>query len=491
MTTPHAPADPKGAIIAFNEGANHMATGNEAAAVAAWHKALELDPTLIPAARNLVTYYQRIGDMDTELRLWELVLAFDPFDTDHLVLQAAALKKGGHYPQAIGNYQRAIAIYPYFKFWYHELSHLYAEVGDPSEAALWKGRGDTLDADVAEMCYQDGVRHAKEERWPSARTCFEAVLDDFPANLDARLRLIQVLEHCGTPKEAETHFETALDLTQVAKGLVHFTRGEHYLRIGSPDEAKAAFAEALRCESRYGKVHRALNSLTARAASVGGAPATATPPSAVATQDDSPVLQAADIGMERIETWPPTPVPDFRAPNPRLPWQHQVRQVLDQVLSVSSPSGNEPRIALVVEADPELAPALSYALSELTGIGRSLRADAQRSHIFVVEASRNVRAGWLGQDEIFSAQPHQWQRRSPGISLRKCLEAVRDGSAGEGFNCLLLLTLGRADEEQTDVKRLIGHTRIFSLCAVQPYYHYVDVRTALGEVGPNYMDILV
>ena len=496
MSEEYAPTDPKKAVLTFNKGATLMAEGDESGAVAAWHEALDLDPALVPAAFNLITYYQGTGDLKAELQLWELILAFDPFDTDNLVLQAAAFRKAGLYGEAIANYQRAIAIYPYFKFWYHELAQVYRDAGENGEASLWKGRGDSLDADVAEMCFEDGVKHAAKKRWTSARTCLEAVLDDFPANLDARLRLTEVLEHCGTPKEVEKQFETALDLTQAAKGLVHFRMGQFHLARNESDKAQGCFESALEEEPKYLKAARILIALRRGVPLDRGRPSEKSPGAEPAPAENPAVaeqqlLQPDEIGMERIDTLPPTPVPEFRAPNPRLPWQQQLRQVLDQVLSIASPGGVEPRVALVVEASHELAPVVTHTLSDLVGIGRSLRADAERSHVFVVECGEKLRSGWLGKDQVFSGQPHQWERTNPGFSLQRCLEVIREGAANQGFNCVLLISFGRCHEEPVEAKRLIALSRLYSFCAIYPQYHYVDAKALLGEAAPNFMEIAV
>jgi len=499
VTDTYAPTDPKGAVIAFNEGARLISEGDEAGAAAAWHKALELDPALVPAALNLITYYHSRSDTAAELKLWDQVIGVDPFDTDHLVLQAAAYRRADKHAEAIQNYQRAISIYPYFKFWYHELAGIYRDMGDQHEAGLWQSRGNGLDADVAEMCYEDGVRHAEEGRWTSARTCFEAVLDDFPANLDARLRLTAVLEECGTPREIESQFEQALDLTQAAKGLVSFRMGDYYKRRGDAARAEECYQRALQSESRYWKAERSLTALRAAGAAPpaqqaappaeqAAAPAEQAAP--VAPELEERVLQPDEIGMERIDTLPPNNIPEFRAPNPRLPWEQQLRQVLDQALSLSSPGGIEPRVGIVIERSRELAGIVSHTLSELVGIGRSLRADAEQSHVFVVELGSEARGGWLGRDDVFSQQLHEWSRTSPGTSLHRGLELVNQASAGKGFNCILLISFGRCLEE-FDARQLISLTGVYGVCAIYPHYHYVDVKSLLAPAAPNFMEILV
>ncbi len=169
MSRDYLAKDPKGAVVAFNEAAQAMESGDEEGAVASWRRALELDPGLIQAALNLITYHQQQDDLRGELDLWDWVLGFDPFHTDHLILQAGALRKSGELNRAIENYLRAIAIYPYFKFWYQELATVYRKLGREQDGEIWDSRGAALDADTAELCYEDGVRHAKEKRWDSAR----------------------------------------------------------------------------------------------------------------------------------------------------------------------------------------------------------------------------------------------------------------------------------------------------------------------------------
>lgn len=495
MTDTYAPTDPKGAVIAFNEGAQLISEGDEAGAAAAWHRALELDPALVPAALNLITYYNSRSDHATELKLWDQVIGVDPFDTDHLVLQAAAFRRADQHAEAIQNYQRAISIYPYFKFWYHELAAIYRDLGDQHEAGLWQSRGNGLDADVAEMCYEDGVRHAEEARWTSARTCFEAVLDDFPANLDARLRLTAVLEECGTPREIENQFEQALDLTQAAKALVSFRMGNYYSRRGDRTRAEECYRRALESEPRYWKAERSLAALHAvkqpRAAAAPvqkAAPVQEAAP--VTPKVEERVFQPDEIGMERIDTIPPSDLPKFRAPNPRLPWEQQLRQVLDQALSLSSPGGVEPRVGIVIEQSRELAGIVSHTLSELVGIGRSLRADGEQSHVFVVELGNEARGGWLGRDDVFSQQLHEWSRTAPGTSLHRGLELISQASAGKGFNCVLLISFGRCLEE-FDARQLISMTGVYGVCAIYPHYHYVDMKSLLAPAAPNFMEILV
>ena len=504
----NARVDTKAAILAFNAGAQAMERGDEAAAIAAWREALRIDDCLIPAALNLITYYQQLGNLKAQLELWEQVLAYDPFDTDHIVLQAAAFRRAGQARKAVDNYHRAIAIYPYFKFWYHELAGIYRELGEVEEAELWKGRGDSLGADEAEICYEDGVRHVGDERWPSARICFEAVLEEFPANLDARLRLARVLERAGTEDEVVDQYQQALKLTEAAKGLVHYRLGEYLFRRDRLDEAEAELLKASASVPVYKKADRAVletrwkRQLAAQGqgAAPESAPLVAAGSAAASTSSvaaELALLRPEEIGMEPIDGPAGAPTPEFVVPNPRLPWQQQLRHVLDQVLSIAAPGGREPRISFLVEPDSELIDVVDYAVGEMRSLGRSLRTDNDQSHVFVVrsepphDAMSKPRAmsGWLGPNGAGLLDTGNWGRAQPGIPLASALSAVRAGAGEQGFNCLLIASFGRCVEMGDEIEELLRTTPLHSICFVHPRYHYLDMARAVSGSTPNFVDI--
>ncbi len=536
MATDFRAIDPKNAVVAFNEAATAIEAGNEKAAVAAWERALDLDPGLVQAALNLITYSQRTSDLHRELSLWERVVGFDPFHTDHLVLQAAALRKAGDRGRAIENYRRAIAIYPYFKFWYHELASLLEETG-ADDAPVWRRKGDTLAADEAELCYEDGVGHAKASRWSSARSCFEAVLEDFPDNLDARLRLTEVLERCGTPEEVADAFEQALESTDAAKGLVLFRKAQWQLRTSDREGAIGTLERAINSVPIYGKAQRLRWVLQqeraaehddgrahraepgpAAPAKDSGATANAVGPAAANGNGASgngasgfdasapaaqvrrkrQLLKPDEIGMERVdENWPRATIPRIEPPNRALPWRQQLHQILGQVLSLPAPGGAAPRVAIGVEPDADTAPILEEVLSEIRTAARTIRSDADRSHIFVFLTDRvaedgsrpAARSGWLGQSGGLLDDVGDWRRGRAGFSLGGCLSAVNRASGPEGFNCLILLGFGRCHREHADPRTLLSNLRTHALCYLHPSYHYVDMRLALGDLAPNTLEI--
>jgi tetratricopeptide (TPR) repeat protein len=544
----YRPKDSKAAVLAFNEGADAMASGDEVLAVQAWRRALDYDACLIHAAKNLVTYYRKKADVRAELETWEIVLAFDPFDTDNLILQAEAFRRASELEKAVHNYEEAISVYPFFKFWYPEVGDLCEQLGRPEEAERWRERGRSVQADEAEICYEDGLQHVDAKRWESAKSCFQAILEDFPSNLDARLRLAKVLEFCGTTEAVHEHYNVALDLTESAKGLVHYRRAEFYLRRGQIAEAVASFKEAAASVPRFRKADKVIGTLepgldtrAAAAEAPAAAPAEVqpTPEAAVeAPASDSParptlsgwadsppesppaqpaqapraqVMRGGSGSFDSYATKQPRSLPlsqqprgvatpQIRQPDPALPWQHQVKQVLDQVLAVAAPGGGQPRVALVVEPHLELKPVVAFCLSEFRAMGRSLMADQTGSDILVVEtgrpdqngASHPLIHGWVGRDDTAILQFSQWtEQRRPGLPLARTLHSVQQQSANGGFNCIIVICFGRRHPEDVDLKAVLQGTSSHCICYLHPRYHYIDFRLAVGDTVPNFIDIAV
>ncbi|MCA9564052.1 MAG: hypothetical protein KC561_11220, partial [Myxococcales bacterium] len=325
-----------------------------------------------------------------------------------------------------------------------------------------------------------------------------------PSNLDARLRLAEVLQHLGDPSLVLSQFDQAYAMAPVAKGLVLFKKGQYLIRSGRMDEAIEALAAAVQTEPQYRKASRVLIALqvdkeqaaappTRRPSNIGFSE-TIPDPSA-----EQPLLNAEDIGMEVLggDDWPPAQLPQFASPNPKLPWQQQLRQALDQALGRSAPDGSEPHVALIIEPLSDLGPLVSHTLSELRGLGRSLRADRERSNIFVVEgakhqnngATTDQRAGWLGRDEVMMDHPSQWTAGRPGVSLKTALDALADGGGTQGFNCILIIASGRCQGERFDIASTLGAAKPLSVLFLHPPYHYSDLRLALASSSPNYMEI--
>lgn len=253
--------DAAAAVRAYNEGVRAIQEGDSDAAAASWKRAVTLDPGMTPALRNLVVYHEERDQTSEVIRAYDAILSFDPFDTESLIRQASAHRRAGNLGAAIENYERAIGIYPYFRFWYEELATLFDQSDRPDDGELWRQRARDLDSDAAEMAFEDAVRQQREGNAELAKTIFEAVLEEQPANLEARVRLATLLVGAGDLDAAMEHLGVAFELTDAAPALVLFHRARLHAAAGRTQEAVIDLEMALDAEPDYGRARRMLESL--------------------------------------------------------------------------------------------------------------------------------------------------------------------------------------------------------------------------------------
>lgn len=396
------------AIRAFNEGVQAMQEGDSDRAAARWSRAAKLDPGMVPAHHNLVVYHEQRGQTREVIASYDAILAFDPFDTQALIRQASAFRRAGDVGRAIQNYERAIAVYPYFRFWYDELATLYDQIGDTESSSIWRDRALTLDTDEAEMAFEDGVRQQREKNYELAVAIFEAVLEEQPANLDARLRLAESLRILGRPDEALVHLDQAFELTDAAPALALFHRGRLKTQMGQPQSASADLRAALDSVPSYGRASRLLG---------------------------------------RIEG----------EPSGTSSWSDTLGAVIQQAVARPSRSGKPGRVAFLVEAHVALAPIIARVMDMVA------RPDAQLfgsgiSRAFFVEGEPasgttehgTLAEGWYGSS-YFEPALAQWTDTDAGLPIDRMLESAQLAVGADGFNLLVFIGAGnvRSDQENT------------------------------------------
>ncbi len=272
---PISSEDRRAAATAFNQGIAALRAGDEARAIELWTTASQRDPSLTPAYRNLIVFFENAGDDARVIDLYGALLRENPVDTESLIRQASAYRRQGRYDEAIANYRKAISVYPYFRFWYSELGDLFHAIGDADQGDIWEKRAQDLDADAAEMAFDDGVRALRDENYPLAQACFEAILEDYPANLDARMKFARAQVGMADFEGALASYNEALTFTDVAQGLVHFTRASVLVHLDRREEAEVELELAIDYEPDYARAHRLMAQLQAGNldASGAGAPA--------------------------------------------------------------------------------------------------------------------------------------------------------------------------------------------------------------------------
>ncbi len=203
----------------LNLGKSLEAKGAVADAIAAYERALAINPRMASAHANLVGAYGRMGDAAKAEVHYNAARSIDSsieeLHNNWGVLQAARLDPAA----AAAAFRQALAINPQSAKAHANLGVALTELGDPREAA----------------------RHFRE-----------AVASD-PTNRSARMNLGTMALAADHPAEAAEHLEAALGADgDGSEPFIRYTLGHAYLQTGRVDEARRSMDEALRLATTNG-----------------------------------------------------------------------------------------------------------------------------------------------------------------------------------------------------------------------------------------------
>ena len=455
------------AIQAFNEGVRAMRSGETEVAVQRWEAALASYPGMTPAARNLVVFFEEQEAHDRVAEVYGEMLRFDPYDTDSLIRQAAALRRLQREADAIQNYERAISIYPYCRWWYDELADLLASIERGAEADTWRSRAESLGADEAEMAFEDGVRHMREGNHALAATIFEAVLEELPANLEARLYAARSQDATGNHEAALEHFALALRYTDAAPARVHLERARYHLKRDDFQAALTDLEFACEHDPTYGRARALLDSVAPLVSESGSVP--------VLIMHDAPSFEPVDRAQ---------------------PWVDQVAHVVRQALGVASRQGRPGRLAIFFERDASVAPLAAELIEVVTAREFGLYGKGSQRVFGVLgqdQASSNAGGiaweGWLDEESVHYLNPSSWRAASGGIAIDRMLESASRAVGEDGFNLVLIVGTGLVRHDQTETVGLMRRLPCYQVVEVSQPNASKDLALRLQAIAPNWFSI--
>lgn len=419
------------ALEHYNRGVEAMSAGDLRLAVMSWRQAVETEGALVCARRNLAVAYEELERFEDALEQWTEVLALEPWHTEALVRQASALAAAGRRAEAIANYERALGIYPYFRFWYQELADLLDEDGRPEDALRWRQRGQRIDADEADMALEDAQGALRRGDLGLAVTILDAVLEELPGNLEARFSLAQAHSARADHAASLSQLDAALEQADATRPLVFLHRAAARLRAGDGAGAEADLREALDLEPRYGRAATLLESLRALRGET-EAEAPSTPPASSQTGKQPKVTgQVATRDGQ---------------------WVQGLRPLLAEVGQGRGRDGKPGRLAVLYQPAVQLVPAVEGFFGLLEE--RALGFVGGGERIWLCEAAlrpspgANVaQEGWLGGERTPELRLHAWGEPPSVTQLEPLLMAAEDAGGAVGFHTLIVLAAGpvRAD----------------------------------------------
>lgn len=469
------PANLADAIRAFNEGVQAMQEGDSDRAAARWQAAADRDPGMLPALHNLVVHHEQRGLTEEVIATYDRMLAFDPFHTEALIRQASAYRRAGQIAPAIANYERAISVYPYFRHWYEELATLHDQAGDNTSSAGWREKARGLDTDEAEMAFEDGVRQQRGENFELAVAIFEAVLEDQPGNLDARVRLAECLHALDRTNDAVQELTKPFELNAGAQAAALLHRARFLLRDGNTDAAAADLEAALQLAPSFGRAQRLLRSIRAAAE---------VPPQPSEAPLSRPAPAQSSVG------------PQLRMPPEDTPWLERVRFMIHQATELKSRTGKPGRIAVLFESAVEVHP-LAVSIMQLIARPELQLVGNGASRVFCIEGESAPEAtehgtlaeGWYGAS-YFTPEYDAWISNSPGMPIDRMLESAQLAVGSDGFNLLLIVGTGKVREDQTATERYLRAVPTYQTAVITIPGGDTGLTARVASHVPNFIEVV-
>lgn len=226
---------PSVADYPYLKGQILLRLGNEAGAERALRRALELDPTLVPAYLNLAQNALRGGRIDAARELLQRALAQKPSDSDTLRTLGELELRAGRPDQAIAAFEAALLADSGSALSKSALARALAETGRDLDRALELARSaresDLTNADFAEALGR--VLHRKG-LYAAAVDQFRAAIELLPHPIAAyRYRLGLALLADGDRKAAARELAAALAIDPSFDGAAEAKR-----LLGGPEKTK-------------------------------------------------------------------------------------------------------------------------------------------------------------------------------------------------------------------------------------------------------------
>lgn len=476
------------ALTAFNEGVRLMQQGDADAAIAKWEEACQLDPALVPAWHNRVVFHAERGDDVKVVEMYQALVGLNPYDTRSIVRLAGALRRIGRLDEAASWYQRAVKLYPYYRLWYYEAAETLEEAGRLGEAEQWRENATALDADEAEMAFEDGAMHLRQRNYPLAIACLQAVLEDLPGNLDARMHLARAYAGQGNADLALEAFGNALEHAGLAGPLVHYQRARLLVALGRHGEAQTDVEFALDQDPEFGLARALARRLSLVLDDVNSLSDTGftTNRSTEVREGEAQNTAAPGAGI----------VPVIDAPDPSWAWTEQLRQLVRQAALLPGPTGKAPRLAVIIERTAVVRPLVPVVM-EMLETPELSRLPGGIQPVFVVEGEHAAgagfdgiaRAGWLGTERYPHVDTSRWDESAEGLPIDRLLAAVSREGGADGFNLVLILGSGRVRPDQTATIGHLRQLRTYQVALVHPADPVGDLSLRLNGTAPNWVEV--
>ncbi len=225
--------DPDYADAYYNIGIALRKQGKLDEAIAAYQKAIEIDPDYADAYYNIGIALRKQGKLDEAIAAYQKAIEIDPDYAKAYYNIGIALRKQGKLEEAIAAYQKAIEIDPDYAKAYYNIGIALDDQGKLEEAIAAYQKAIEIDPDYAKAYYNMGIALRKQGKLEEAIAAYQKAIEIDPDDADAYNNMGYALEKQGKLEEAIAAYQKAIEIDP------DYTRAFNNL-----DEAKRLLAMA-------------------------------------------------------------------------------------------------------------------------------------------------------------------------------------------------------------------------------------------------------
>jgi tetratricopeptide (TPR) repeat protein len=253
--------DPKDAYSHNGLGNVYSDLGNYDEAIAAYQRAIELgrlnDHELAVVHNGLGNVYRALGNYDEAIAAYQRAIQLDPkYASPHNGL-GNVYSDLGNYDEAIAAYQRAIQLDPKFAYPHNGLGNVYRALGNYDDAIAAYQRAIQLDPKFAYPHNGLGNVYYALGNYDEAIAAYQRAVQLDPKFAYPHNGLGNVYYRLGNYDEAIAAYQRAIQLDP-KYAAPHNGLGNVYYRLGNYDEAIAAYQRAIQLDPKYAHPHNNL-----------------------------------------------------------------------------------------------------------------------------------------------------------------------------------------------------------------------------------------
>jgi tetratricopeptide (TPR) repeat protein len=230
----------------FDRGNRALVNGRYAEAAEHFRRAIDTDPKLVEARRNLAVALRQSGDLDGSLQELRDAAAVAPDDVWVQLDLGNAYRAKGFAEPAVEAYERAVELAPDFASAHFNLANAligldrWVEARPHLEAVL------ALDPRDGRARYLEAMARHRSGDAATAIARLRDLIDDEPTMLAARQGLASIFAETHRPERAVEVYDNALeaDLGAEDKARIHVSLADIHWKAGRREDAVAAWRQA-------------------------------------------------------------------------------------------------------------------------------------------------------------------------------------------------------------------------------------------------------